>query len=70
MNSYLIQALKQSVLIIIKQKNINFHLFDITYHLVTYSPFVLLDKCLVGEHGCVVVKALCYKPEGCGFDTR
>jgi hypothetical protein len=24
----------------------------------------------IGARGCVVVKALCYKPEGRGFDTR
>jgi hypothetical protein len=23
-----------------------------------------------GAHGSVVVKAVCYKPEGCGFETR
>jgi hypothetical protein len=28
-----------------------------------YSKFIAL-------HGSVVVKALCYNPEGCGFDNR
>jgi hypothetical protein len=27
-------------------------------------------ECGVGAHGSVVVKALCYKLEGRGFDTR
>jgi hypothetical protein len=26
--------------------------------------------CLTGARGGVLVKALCYKPEGCGFNTR
>jgi hypothetical protein len=26
--------------------------------------------CSYGACGSVVVKALCYKPEGCGFDSR
>jgi hypothetical protein len=32
--------------------------------------FLSLSKGTWGAHGSVVVKALCYKPEGRGFDTR
>jgi hypothetical protein len=24
----------------------------------------------MGAHGCIVVEALCYKPDGRGFETR
>jgi hypothetical protein len=30
----------------------------------------LFQESLTGERGSVVTKALCYKPEGRGFDTR
>jgi hypothetical protein len=32
--------------------------------------FLILYYIILGEHGSVVVKALCYKPEGRGFDIR
>jgi hypothetical protein len=32
--------------------------------------FSLVFSNLVGACGSVVVKVLCYKPEGSGFDTR
>jgi hypothetical protein len=31
---------------------------------------IICILCQKGEGGSIVVKALCYKPEGCGFDTR
>jgi hypothetical protein len=32
--------------------------------------FYMLTIYHIGAHGNVVVKALCYKPEGRGFETR
>jgi hypothetical protein len=34
------------------------------------ADFPLFDLCSERESGSVVVKVPCYKPEGCGFDTR
>jgi hypothetical protein len=38
----------------------------------SYVPFKYCNQFhfLKGAHGSVVVKALCYKPEGRGFDIR
>jgi hypothetical protein len=35
-----------------------------------YSEINMYSECQMGVHGSGVVKALCYKPEGRGFDTR
>jgi hypothetical protein len=45
-----------------------------------FSNFVSTSVCMrvcvcvcvyiYGARGSVIIKALCYKPEGCGFDTR
>jgi hypothetical protein len=32
--------------------------------------YYLLNYCYVGARGSVVIKALCYKPEGRAFETR
>jgi hypothetical protein len=37
-------------------------LLDFVYHPLVYHP--------EGEGGSVVVKSLCYKPEGRGFETQ
>jgi hypothetical protein len=37
------------------------------YHVPTSYIYIAAYS---GAHGSVVVKALCYKPEGCGFETR
>jgi hypothetical protein len=34
------------------------------------NSIILLCLCVKGAGGIVVVKALCYKPEGRGFDSR
>jgi hypothetical protein len=39
----------------------------ISHATITNFRFLLL---LDGAHGSVVVKTLCYKPEGCEFETR
>jgi hypothetical protein len=49
--------------------------FPANLHLVselvsTNEPDFLLDISMIGARGSVVVKALCYKPEGRGFDSR
>jgi hypothetical protein len=56
-------------------------LFPSTGHMrsITIAEFILIcfmhteisnDFDLIGARGSVVVKALCYKPEGRGFDSR
>jgi hypothetical protein len=34
-----------------------------------YRKYSIQRRTIPGEHGSVVVKALCYKPEGRGFET-
>jgi hypothetical protein len=36
----------------------------------TSGHFMHVHELHTGVRGSVVVKALCYKPEGCGFETR
>jgi hypothetical protein len=36
----------------------------------TYKYIIFKTMILLGAHGGVVVKALCYKPAGRGFDSR
>jgi hypothetical protein len=40
-------------------------LFQVIIHSILYQYTTVIGVC-----GSVVVKALCYKPEGRGFDTR
>jgi hypothetical protein len=37
---------------------------------ITYIYIYIYMRVWVGARGSVVVKALCYKPEGRGFDSR
>jgi hypothetical protein len=46
-----------------------FNLTELIELLVFYHIFIALPI-LMGAHGSVVVKALCYKPEGHGFKSR
>jgi hypothetical protein len=39
-------------------------------HIIGYKELTCSTCSVVGARGSVVVKALCYKPEGRGFDTR
>jgi hypothetical protein len=41
-----------------------------TVRVVLCSVFCLSMMCYLCDSGTVVVQALCYKPEGRGFDTR
>jgi hypothetical protein len=38
--------------------------------MIFFLEFVVVLVSRVGARGSVVVKALCYKPEGHGFETR
>jgi hypothetical protein len=40
------------------------------YESVTQKVILLIISILQGVRGSVVVKALCYKPEGRGFNSR
>jgi hypothetical protein len=51
---------KEMMMIMVKQKNTRKNIRELIKLLPVY----------VGARGSVVVKALCYKPEGRGFDTR
>jgi hypothetical protein len=60
------------VLISVREHN-NFQILLLHFRAkkVVIAIFVLSDSIQInGVRGSVVVKALCYKPEGRGFDTR
>jgi hypothetical protein len=42
----------------------------VLYSMVVSSSFLLLTITDTDPRGSVVVKTLCYKTEGCGYDTR
>jgi hypothetical protein len=43
---------------------------DCAFDLLALHQFELRATTLVGARGSIVVKALCYKPAGRGFETR